>query len=172
VTDYKFTCTTDYWFSFEDVAGAEATAHRKPFVTPESRFFLTCRAKIVVNTCTLISRAFGGGVSIVINVRFDPRVQPIRKLEKWFSDYSLIWITNQHGETRGGILPFHRFTLIRRGLLLFWNLIQTDESLITLFSFGVYLYVTSFTFICASDNKMHNYFLILSLCCWLQPVPL
>jgi hypothetical protein len=29
----------DCWVSFEDVAGAEVTAHWKPFVTPESRVF-------------------------------------------------------------------------------------------------------------------------------------
>jgi hypothetical protein len=28
----------DCWVSFEDVGGNEVTAHRKRFVTPESRF--------------------------------------------------------------------------------------------------------------------------------------
>jgi hypothetical protein len=66
----------DCCVSFEDVAGAEVTAHRKPLSLRRAGF-LDMTSEIIVNTRTVISRNFflGGGESIVIKLSLDPRVQ-------------------------------------------------------------------------------------------------
>jgi hypothetical protein len=118
-------------------------------------------SKVTVNTCPLISRAFGGGVLRHLATSRSHSSTNQKITEKWFRDCPLILMTNHHAETRGGRLPFH---FGRAGVSLLLLEHDTDRRKPDKFSVSVYLYVNSFTCICARDNNMSNYILILSQC--------